>query len=261
MQSSTYGTLFNFSRTKDSPLVDLAVNKGRIPSHPQPVPIGPSSFRSWFQSNRTMSGQQIDELCRYRLWSCRSITHTHRSVGGPHRPEPVMRTRDMLPQKDFEDSMASPSTSFTAVVQPNLYSQLVTTMDERRCSMRFFVIESLSWLIRRQMLGGLEESFKSMEQGSKDMLSQVIRFLNCTTTTWFCFAGKETGCTKLDKILVWILRNRAFTSKRTHYIIQFLWTSNSVKFAVIFFRSSFNMPKNSSSLDADSIPQCGSWLF
>jgi len=55
-----------------------------------------------------------------------------------------MRTRDMLPQKDFEDSMASPSTSFTAVVQPNLYSQLVTTMDERRCSMRFFVFESLS---------------------------------------------------------------------------------------------------------------------
>ena len=68
MQSSTYGTLFNFSRTEDSPLVDLTVNKGRIPSQPQPVPIGPSSFRSWFQSNRTMSGQQIDELCRYRLW-------------------------------------------------------------------------------------------------------------------------------------------------------------------------------------------------
>lgn len=78
------------------------------------------------------------------MGSCCSITHTHRSVGGPHRPEPVMRTRDMLPQKDFEDSMAGLGTSFTAVVQPNLYSQLVTTMDERGCSMRFFVIESLS---------------------------------------------------------------------------------------------------------------------
>jgi len=64
VQSSTYGTLFNFSRTEDSPLVDLTINKGRIPSQPQPVLIGPSSFRSWFQSSRTMSGQQIDELCR-----------------------------------------------------------------------------------------------------------------------------------------------------------------------------------------------------
>jgi len=75
---------------------------------------------------------------------CRSITHAHRSVGGPQRPEPVMRTRDKLQQKDFEDSMVDPGTSFTALVRPNLYTQLATTMNERGCSMRFFVIESLN---------------------------------------------------------------------------------------------------------------------
>jgi hypothetical protein len=63
VQSATYGTLFDFRRTHELPLVDLVGKKGKMPSQPQPVPMGPSSFRSWFQFNQTMSGLQIDDLC------------------------------------------------------------------------------------------------------------------------------------------------------------------------------------------------------
>lgn len=63
VQSATYGTLFNFRRTHGLPLVDLVSKKASIPAQPQPVPIGPSSYLSWFKFNQTLSGQQIDELC------------------------------------------------------------------------------------------------------------------------------------------------------------------------------------------------------
>lgn len=64
VQSATYGTLFNFRRANERPLVDLVNNKAIMPPQPQPVPIGPPSLLgSWFKPNTTMSGQQVDGLC------------------------------------------------------------------------------------------------------------------------------------------------------------------------------------------------------
>ncbi|KXN88842.1 hypothetical protein AN958_06711 [Leucoagaricus sp. SymC.cos] len=94
IQSATYGTLFNFCRENELPLIDLTSGKVKIPPQPQPVPIGPSSFRSWFQFNQTMSGQQIDEL-----------------LAGPDRPPPVKRARDIVSQRADATSAASITTS------------------------------------------------------------------------------------------------------------------------------------------------------
>ncbi|KAF5352734.1 hypothetical protein D9756_005911 [Leucocoprinus leucothites] len=163
VQSSTYGTLFNFRRADELPLVDLTSNKGKIPSQPQPVSIGPSSFRSWFQFNQTMTGQQIDELRNLRLL-----------VGGSDRPAPVIRARDVLSQRNLEDSSgdrAAPLTASTTTAQSSIYSRLTTAMNERG-----------------QMLGELEENFKSLEQGSKDMLSQAKRLAaQNSAKSWFGF--------------------------------------------------------------------------
>lgn len=63
INSATYGTFFNFRRANTLPDVDFSTSLGKIPSQPQPVSLGPTSFLgSWFSFNQTKTGEQINEL-------------------------------------------------------------------------------------------------------------------------------------------------------------------------------------------------------
>ena len=69
VNSATYGTFFNFRRANTLPDVDFSTSRGRIPSQPQPVSLGPTSFLgSWFSFNQTKTGDQIDDLCVFVLF-------------------------------------------------------------------------------------------------------------------------------------------------------------------------------------------------
>lgn len=47
------------------------------------------------------------------------------------------------------------------------------------------------------MLGELEENFKSLEQGSKDMVTQVIKLIgHIDLGVQFLVSGKTIGCTE-----------------------------------------------------------------
>lgn len=136
VQSATYGTFFNFRRAVGLPLLDLVSNKGRMPVQPQPVPIGPSSFRSWFQSSQTLSGQQIDELCTPQK-SKGTPTNCLVLVSGPERPAPVKRARDVMAQKEktapggtYANSTAAVTAS-AATAHSDLYNRLTTALSER----------------------------------------------------------------------------------------------------------------------------------
>ena len=66
IDEAVYGTLFDFRRVYSSPNVELIPSPPRIPSQPQPVPVGPSSLLSaWFRFGLSMSGDQLDTLCKY----------------------------------------------------------------------------------------------------------------------------------------------------------------------------------------------------
>ena len=66
INSATYGTFFEFRRSNTLPDVDFTTSRRTIPSQPQPVSLGPTSFLgSWFSFNQTKTGEQIDELCGF----------------------------------------------------------------------------------------------------------------------------------------------------------------------------------------------------
>jgi hypothetical protein len=47
------------------PDIDFASTQATVPPQPQPVSLGPASLLgSWFSYKQTLSGNQIDELCR-----------------------------------------------------------------------------------------------------------------------------------------------------------------------------------------------------
>ena len=69
INSATYGTFFEFRRSNTLPDVDFSTSRRTIPSQPQPVSLGPTSFLgSWFSFNQTKTGEQIDELCGFVLF-------------------------------------------------------------------------------------------------------------------------------------------------------------------------------------------------
>jgi syntaxin-binding protein 5 len=69
INSAMYGTFFDYRRANTLPDVDFSTSRGIIPSQPQPVSLGPTSFLgSWFSFNQTKTGEQIDELCVFVLF-------------------------------------------------------------------------------------------------------------------------------------------------------------------------------------------------
>jgi len=66
MQSAAYGTLFDQRRAYLPPDIDFASTRGAVPAQPQPVSLGPASILgSWFTYNQTLTGAQVDELCKH----------------------------------------------------------------------------------------------------------------------------------------------------------------------------------------------------
>ncbi|THH26967.1 hypothetical protein EUX98_g7215 [Antrodiella citrinella] len=149
-----YGTLFNIRRSGpyEPPTVTFTHEKRIMPPQPQPVSVGPTSYiASWigYITSQGMTGEQMDVL-----------------LAGPDRPVAQPTPKDRVIVQDA--STASGSTAYdaysaqaqgmaasAATTASNLYSRLGAALAERT-----------------ENLGQLQESFDSLEQGSKKMLSQ-----------------------------------------------------------------------------------------
>lgn len=131
VRSAIYGTLFNFRRIDELPLLDLVTTKNPVPTQPQPVPMGPSSYLSWFNSKQSMSGLQVDELRRYLCTRVEITVLMNLLVGGPDRPQPVKRTRDIVPKKEETASEPSSIISTATATQSTIYNRLTSALEER----------------------------------------------------------------------------------------------------------------------------------
>lgn len=134
--SATYGTLFNFRRTPGYPLIEFASTKGAIPPTPQPVSMGPPSLLSgWFSFGGGTSGDQIDLLrpcfilmpfifgSEALIMAC--------AVGGPDRPIPQPKPRDVAQEGTSSGFNASAMTASVAGAQAGIYSRLQSALSER----------------------------------------------------------------------------------------------------------------------------------
>ncbi|OSX67117.1 hypothetical protein POSPLADRAFT_1063938 [Postia placenta MAD-698-R-SB12] len=186
-RETRYGTLFGTRRAAPyaPPLVDLAFGRPPVPPQPAPVSLEPQSVIGsvlGYLGRGVMSGAEIDAL-----------------LAGPDRPEPPQSNYDPAGRvppsskttgKDKDNTVKSAADSMSTGVS-DLYNKLGTALAERG-----------------QMLGDLEESFNSLEQGSKGMLSQIsekaviprgltlmIPFLGVVSNelTVFMGFGNETG--------------------------------------------------------------------
>ncbi|KAF9502306.1 hypothetical protein BDN71DRAFT_1437870 [Pleurotus eryngii] len=153
--SATYGTLFNFRRTPGYPLIELASTKGVIPPTPQPVSMGPPSLLSgWFSFGGGTSGDQIDLL-----------------LGGPDRPIPQPKPRDVAQEGTSSGFNASAITASVAGTQAGIYTRLQSALNERG-----------------QMLDGLQDRFNDLEEGSRNMVTHAKRLAaEKTAKRWLMF--------------------------------------------------------------------------
>jgi len=152
----TLSTLFNIRRAYGLLNIDFASTRREVPTQPKPVAVGPPSLLSgtlaWFGG--VMTGEQVDAL-----------------LAGPDRPMP------QLPKVQPAATARGPSTA-TALraqaqnTQSNLYERLASALSERG-----------------QALGDLEDSFNSLESGSKNMVDQAKRLATEQgAKSWFKFS-------------------------------------------------------------------------
>lgn len=169
IHATRYGTVFDVRRSGpyDVPQVDFTAGRKPVPPQPQPVSVGPASFiGSWlgYLKSQTLTGDQVDTL-----------------LGGPDRPVPTPKPQrpnvaasdsgSSRPQPDRANSVSEMANSASRGVS-DLYSRLNNALAERG-----------------EMLGGLEESFQSLESGSKNMLSQAKTLAaKQTAKRWFQFS-------------------------------------------------------------------------
>ena len=160
IQAATYGTFFDVRRSFGPPDFDFTSTRGFLSPQPQPVSLGPASLLgSWFSFNQTMSGDQVDELCRSFpgfLFRAHMLAETLSfvspqfftlittlppilfyfilsAVGGPNRPIPEK------PQlSGTEEGLASTAAGAAAgiaasasAMQSNLYNRLASAVNER----------------------------------------------------------------------------------------------------------------------------------
>ncbi len=130
IDEAVYGTLFDFRRVYSSPDVELIPSPPHIPSHPQPVPVGPSSLLSaWFRFGLSMSGDQLDAL-RKSLSDTGTTYSLLLLVGGAERPIPEPEPR--LSNKEGEGDLSVASiASRAAAVHNELYGKLTSALGER----------------------------------------------------------------------------------------------------------------------------------
>ncbi|KAI0931535.1 hypothetical protein AcV5_005001 [Taiwanofungus camphoratus] len=169
-QFTHYSTVFAIRRTAPyaSPLVDLTRGRGAVPPQPSLVSLAPQSvLGSWlgYLGRGTAGGAEIDAL-----------------LAGPDRPapppatqaRPAMNARGSGSKDALGGTGASSVQAASASVSSgvsDLYNRLGTALAERG-----------------QMLGDLEESFNSLEQGSKNMAAQAQKLAaQQTAKKWFQF--------------------------------------------------------------------------
>ncbi|EMD32655.1 hypothetical protein CERSUDRAFT_118683 [Gelatoporia subvermispora B] len=146
-------TLFGTRRTSAyaTPVIDLMHGRGTVPPHPQPVSLIPtsviSSWLGYLAGQGAMTGEQIDAL----LAGPDRPVPPPVAIQRPHRPPPTERA-NMSESPSGANATAAPMSSGVG----DMYNRLGDALAERG-----------------QMLGDLQESFDSLEQGSKRMLSQA----------------------------------------------------------------------------------------
>jgi len=99
------------------------------------------------------------------------------TVGGPDRPIPerIALEKTKSAEDDANGGVQSTAAGIAAsavAVQANLYNRLTSALGERGyviCLVIFHVFIG----IRSQLLGELEERFNSLEEGSRNMVTQV----------------------------------------------------------------------------------------
>jgi len=143
-------TLFNIRRGYHIPLVSLTERKDdaqqhNVPTAPAPVSLGPEDWKSWIGGlvgSASVTGDQIDAL-----------------LAGPDRPvpeKPKPRVAQGYTEWEAGPSKSETTATSTARTKNILYDRLHAAVAERG-----------------DMLGDLETSVNSLEQGSKNMLTQA----------------------------------------------------------------------------------------
>jgi len=143
-------SLFNTRRGYHIPLVSLTERKDgsqhTAPLAPAPVSLGPADWRSWLGGlvgSGSVTGDEIDTI-----------------LAGPDRPipeKPELRSEHTgYKEWDAATSKAGATAPSVERSKNNLYDRLHAAVSERG-----------------EMLGNLETSVNSLEQGSKNMLAQA----------------------------------------------------------------------------------------
>jgi len=155
-------TLFNIRRGYHIPIVSLTERKDDtqqhdVPPAPAPVSLGPADWKSWLGGlvgSASVTGDQIDAL-----------------LAGPDRPvpeKPKPRAAQVYTEWEAGPSKAGATATSTARAKNLLYDRLHSAVAERG-----------------EMLGDLETSVNSLEQGSKNMLAQAkLLAAKQTTKSW-----------------------------------------------------------------------------
>ncbi|KAJ2931894.1 hypothetical protein H1R20_g5200, partial [Candolleomyces eurysporus] len=150
-----YGTFFDIRRAYSPPEVDFAMKPCKIPQ-PQPISMGPPSLvGTWLSFGQSTSGDQLDNL-----------------LGGPDRAELVAQRSREAAERSPSGAAGGASTTAASLAataasaQASIYNKLSSALGERG-----------------QLLGGLEESFNSLEQGSRGMVAQDLE-ANGSSERW-----------------------------------------------------------------------------
>ncbi|OBZ79198.1 Lethal(2) giant larvae SRO7 [Grifola frondosa] len=181
-------TLFALRRTAPyaPPTVDLSSARGTVPAQPQPVSLAPASMLGSLLGYigglaGGTGGEQVDALLAGP--DRPAVPQSGTTAGRPRQLSPKDASGRLSPSSVEQASVASTSASVTSGVS-DLYNRLGTALAERG-----------------QMLGDLQESFDSLEQGSKNMLSQAKNMATQQSVkrcTWCISSGRGSALRSLS---------------------------------------------------------------
>jgi syntaxin-binding protein 5 len=150
------------------PLVSLTERKDGTehgtPPAPAPVSLGPADWRTWLGGlvgSGSITGDQMHALC--------VCSPEVAAVAGPDRPVPGYSVWEAGPSK------ARATVASTERAKSNLYDRLHAAVSEFLVlSLRMPTLYIYIYMYTfREMLGHLETSVNSLEQGRKNMLAQA----------------------------------------------------------------------------------------
>lgn len=140
-----FSTLFNVRRAYSYADVDLTTSINALPPQPQPVSVGPTSvLSSWLPFQRSMTGEDLDVLCKLLLIHHTSslTSDTQNIVAGPERPipspNPSSKDANAISPADNRAAAALRAAQSTG---SDLYSRLAAAVSERGCVAVFTFIK------------------------------------------------------------------------------------------------------------------------